>query len=70
MKIDFLVAQSKNCACEHDTRTTICRLYPLLPIFDLSGRLIDVDRNFGMYEEIEAIDSSRASVQNCKCSLR
>ena len=56
MKIEFLVGRSKTCACNHDTRTTVCRLYPLLPIFDLDGRLTGVDLEFGIFEEIEKID--------------
>lgn len=26
------------CVCDHDTRPTICRLYPLLPVFRLTAR--------------------------------
>jgi hypothetical protein len=56
MKLEFLVSASHTCACQHDTRTTVCRLYPLLPMYDVDGRLIGVDTHFGIYEEIEAID--------------
>lgn len=56
MKLEFLVSASHTCACQHDTRTTVCRLYPLLPIYDLDCRLIGVNTHFGIYEEIEAID--------------
>ncbi|MBL8329572.1 MAG: hypothetical protein JNJ71_12010 [Rubrivivax sp.] len=42
------------CACDHATRPTICRLYPLLPRFDLQGQLVGVERT-GLYEEMERI---------------
>jgi hypothetical protein len=58
MKLEFLVGRSKTCACEHDTRTTACRLYPLLPIYDLDGRVVGVDTRFGMFEEVESIDQT------------
>ncbi|MGE5611058.1 MAG: hypothetical protein ACM359_17540 [Bacillota bacterium] len=56
MQIEFLVGRSKSCACEHATRTTICRLYPLLPVYDVPGNLIGVDTGFGIFEEIEDLD--------------
>src|ERR1041385_5842237 len=56
MKIEFLMSRSRTCPCEHDTRTTVCRLYPLLPMYELDGTLVGVDMHFGMFEEIEEID--------------
>ena len=56
MKLEFLVGGTNACACKHDTRTTVCRLYPLLPMFDIEGKLTGVDADFGIYEEIENID--------------
>ena len=56
MKIEFLVGRSKTCACEHATRTTVCRLYPLLPIYDVVGNLVGVDPHFGIFEEVEDLD--------------
>jgi hypothetical protein len=56
IKADFIVSRNKNCACEHSTRTTVCRLYPLLPIYDIDGKMTGVDRHFGIFEEIEQID--------------
>ena len=53
MKIEFLVGRSKACACEHATRTTTCRLYPLLPVYDVDGAVIDVDTKFGIFEEVD-----------------
>ena len=31
VRLDTIVSRRPNCACDHGTRTTICRLYPLLP---------------------------------------
>jgi hypothetical protein len=56
MKLEFMMGASKDCACSHDTRTTVCRLYPLLPVFDIDGRLVGVDPTFGIFEEVEAVD--------------
>jgi len=56
MKIEFLMSRSRSCPCEHDTRTTVCRLYPLLPVYEVDGTLAGVDLQFGMFEEIEQID--------------
>src|SRR5258708_769436 len=55
MKLEFLIGSNDACACKHDTRTTVCRLYPLLPIFNLECRLTGIDPNFGIFEEIESI---------------
>ena len=57
MKLEFLVGGTGSCLCPHDARTTVCRLYPLWPVFDLNGRTIDIDKNFGIFDEIEQIDS-------------
>ena len=55
LKIELLVGHAEGCVCHHATRTTVCRLYPLLPVFDIDGHLHGVDTRFGMFEEIEAI---------------
>lgn len=55
--IESIVSQRVGCMCEHATRLTLCRLYPLMPIFDLEGKLIGIDRNMGIYEELESIDA-------------
>ena len=54
LQAESLISRRTGCACDHGTRTTICRLYPLLPRFDDDGRLIGVER-LGIYEELEAI---------------
>jgi hypothetical protein len=56
MKIESLVSRKAGCPCHHHTRTTICRLYPFLPVFDVSGRLIRTER-IGIYEEMEHIEA-------------
>ncbi|MDB5321396.1 MAG: hypothetical protein JWN40_3027 [Phycisphaerales bacterium] len=58
MRLEFMVGTSSaGCACRHATRTTVCRLYPLLPLFDIDGRLTGVDPNFGIFEELESLDA-------------
>jgi hypothetical protein len=52
--LETLVSKRVGCACDHATRTTVCRLYPLLPIIDVDGTVRGVDVKFGLYEELEA----------------
>jgi hypothetical protein len=52
IKIESIVSRRPNCACDHDTRTTICRLYPLMPVYDVTGRLLGTDK-IGTYEVLE-----------------
>ena len=54
LRHESVISRRPGCACDHATRPTICRLYPLLPRFDLEGRLIGVERT-GIYEEMERI---------------
>lgn len=56
MKIESIISRRPNCACNHETRPTVCKLYPLLPVFDLEGRVIGID-SFGVYEELEEMDN-------------
>jgi hypothetical protein len=58
MRLEFLVGRSQSCACDHAARTTTCRLYPLLPVFDLLGRVTGIDAHFGIFEEIESIEQT------------
>lgn len=51
---DSIVSTRTGCACDHDTRPVICRLYPLLPVFELDGRLAGVER-LTIYDELERI---------------
>lgn len=43
------------CPCDHSRRTTVCRLYPLLPQFDLGQGLCGIDTRFTIYEEAEVL---------------
>jgi hypothetical protein len=51
---ESIVSRKPNCACDHDTRTTICRLYPFLPVLDIDGNLVSTE-SLGIYEEMERI---------------
>lgn len=55
IKIETMYSRKPMCACEHDTRLTVCRLYPLLPQFDILGKLTSV-RTFGIFEELEKVE--------------
>jgi hypothetical protein len=54
LKAESIVSRKSGCPCHHDTRPTICRLYPLLPTFDVNGRLVGTE-SIGIYEEMERI---------------
>ncbi len=54
VRVESIISRRAGCACDHATRPTICRLYPLLPHFDAAGALIGVERA-GIYEEMEKI---------------
>jgi hypothetical protein len=56
LRVESIISRQPNCACCHDTRPTVCRLYPLLPCFDINGRVTGID-TFGIYEELEKIDN-------------
>lgn len=55
LQIEAMVAKDAYCQCKQATRTTICRLYPLLPLFDEAGRVIGVDPVFGSFEMLEEL---------------
>jgi hypothetical protein len=55
LRVESIISKRPNCACDHDIRPTVCRLYPLLPVFDRSGRLTATEP-LGIYEEMEAIE--------------
>jgi hypothetical protein len=52
LKIESLISRKPGCACAHATRTTVCRLYPFLPVFDIDRRVVGVER-LGIYEVLE-----------------
>lgn len=47
------VPAPEGCPCDHDRRPTLCRLYPVLPLFEPGRGLVGLDTNFGVFEEIE-----------------
>jgi hypothetical protein len=59
---ESIVSRRPGCACDHATRPTICRLYPLLPQFDVEGRVLAVERT-GIYEEMERIGGLPSACQ-------
>jgi hypothetical protein len=56
MRVETIVSRRVGCACDQATRPTVCRLYPLLPVFDLNGRVIGTE-SFGVYEVLEELES-------------
>jgi hypothetical protein len=62
VRVESVVSRREGCACDHATRPTICRLYPLLPRFDLNGALIGVEAT-GIYEEMERIGGLQPACQ-------
>jgi hypothetical protein len=44
-----------NCPCTHAIRPTFCRLYPMLPVFDVDGHVTEMDPVFGVFEEVEKL---------------
>lgn len=56
IQFDQLQVDLKNggCPCIHGMRPTICRLYPVLPIFDPQQGIVGFDDKFTIYEEGEA----------------
>jgi hypothetical protein len=52
MTIESIVSHRPGCACDHATRPTICRLYPLFPVLDIEGRITGIETHFWIYEEL------------------
>ena len=59
---DSVSSRRPRCACDHDTRTVVCRLYPLLPVFDIDGRLAGTEV-IGVYEELEQLEGIAPACQ-------
>lgn len=62
MRIETIVSRRPGCACDHATRTTVCRLYPFLPVLDLDGGLKGIER-LGLFEVIEALEGQERICQ-------
>jgi hypothetical protein len=56
IKMESIISRKPNCACAHATRPVICRLYPLLPVFDVAGHVTAVE-SFTIYETLEKIEN-------------
>jgi hypothetical protein len=54
LKIDSIISRRPHCACDHATRPIVCRLYPLLPVFNLEGVCIGTEP-LGIFEELEQV---------------
>ncbi len=54
IRSESILSRRPGCACDHATRPTICRLYPLLPCFDVSGVLQGAER-VSIYDDLEVI---------------
>jgi hypothetical protein len=61
-RVEAVISHRPMCACNHGTRTTICRLYPLLPVLDSSGALLKTEA-LGAYEEMELLDGLEPACQ-------
>ncbi len=56
LRIESVVSKRPMCVCDHGTRTTVCRLYPLVPQYEINGHLAGTEP-LGIYEELERLDS-------------
>ena len=56
LQLETLIAKEPMCFCTHETRTTVCRLYPLLPLFDDEGHLTGASATFGSFEVLEELE--------------
>lgn len=55
MRIESIVSRRPGCACNAATRTTVCRLYPFLPVLDATGRMSGLAR-LGMFDLMDEMD--------------
>ena len=53
---ESVVSRRPGCVCDHATRTVICRLYPLLPVFEIDGTVVGTEA-LGVYEELEKVEA-------------
>jgi hypothetical protein len=60
VRVEAIVSRRLNCACDHATRPTICRLYPFLPIFDIHGAITGVEP-IGIFEIMEELDGAQVA---------
>jgi hypothetical protein len=55
MAYESLRIPATQCPCTHDIRPTICRLYPLLPVYSATDGLIGVDTRVTLFDVIEEV---------------
>lgn len=55
IQMETMVGKEPGCLCTNAFRTTICRLYPVLPCFDVDGTLVGADMEFGSFEMLEEL---------------
>ena len=53
----------KTCPCTHAMRPTTCRLYPLLPVFEVGVGLVGVAIYYGLEDEIEKAVGMKVSCE-------
>ena len=62
LKAESIVSRKIGCVCNHDTRPTVCRLYPLLPTFDDEGFLTGTEP-MTIFDEFEVIAGLQPACQ-------
>ncbi len=62
LRIESMVSKRPMCACDHATRTTVCRLYPLVPQYEVNGQMTGTEP-LGIYEELEMLDGLAPACQ-------
>ncbi|MEM7404051.1 MAG: hypothetical protein AAF458_02105 [Pseudomonadota bacterium] len=60
---ETLSVAAEGCPCEQTTRPTLCRLYPLMPVFDAHGGVIDIDIECTPFEIVEVLSGSPRACQ-------
>jgi hypothetical protein len=55
IRTDTIVSRMDRCPCQHDIRPTVCRLYPLVPVYDAAGSVVSVHHG-GVYEALERLE--------------
>lgn len=63
LRAEEVVSWRSGCCCDKQSRTVVCRLYPLLPVLSVGGELLGVDDRFGSFEELEALDGMQPACQ-------
>ncbi|MDA1301064.1 MAG: hypothetical protein O2868_13410 [Proteobacteria bacterium] len=62
-RFETLSIPTEGCPCEHNIRPTMCRLYPLMPVFTPEQGLVDVDTESTPFEVVETLSNSPRACQ-------